>query len=130
MTEKNPCRILVVEDSKTQADIIRHYLTQEGYEVVWVDSPALAFEFLASSSFDIILTDIIMPGMDGYTFCHLLRKDPKYSAIPIIFVTQLSEPADILRGLCCGANNFIIKPVRREQLIREISLVVQKKYTA
>lgn len=130
MTEGHPNRILIVEDSKTQADIIRHYLTQEGYDVVWVDSPALAFEMLASSSFDIILTDIIMPGMDGYTFCHLLRQDPKYSVIPIFFVTQLSEPADILRGLCCGANNFIIKPVRREQLIREVSLVIQKKYSA
>ncbi len=126
MTESLRFRVLVVEDSKTQADIIRHYLTQEGYEAEWVDSPASAFEVLEKTLFDLILTDIVMPGMDGYTFCHLLRKDPRFSTIPIIFVTQLSDPADIIRGLCCGANNFIIKPVRRDQLIREISLVAQR----
>lgn len=126
MTVSQKCRVLIVEDSKTQADIIRHYLTQEGYEAEWVESPASAFLVLDHTPFDLILTDIVMPGMDGYTFCHLLRKDPRFSHIPIIFVTQLSDPTDIIRGLCCGANNFIIKPVRREQLIREISLVAQR----
>ena len=126
MTESRKFRVLIVEDSKTQADIIRHYLTQEGYETEWVDSPASAFEVLDHTFFDLILTDIVMPGMDGYTFCHMLRKDPRFSTIPIIFVTQLSDPADIIRGLCCGANNFIIKPVRRDQLIREISLIAKR----
>ena len=91
-----------------------------------VESPASAFLVLDHTPFDLILTDIVMPGMDGYTFCHLLRKDPRFSHIPIIFVTQLSDPTDIIRGLCCGANNFIIKPVRMEQLIREISLVADR----
>jgi signal transduction histidine kinase len=118
-------RVLIVEDSKTQAEIILYYLDEEGYEAVWVDSPASAFKALSQSPFDLILTDIIMPGMDGYTFCKGLKNNPEYSSIPIIIITQLSNPTDIIKGLCCGANNFIIKPVRREQLIREISILIQ-----
>ncbi|HPK87613.1 MAG TPA: response regulator, partial [Atribacterota bacterium] len=100
-------------------------MDEEGYEAVWVDSPASAFKALSQSPFDLILTDIIMPGMDGYTFCKGLKNNPEYSSIPIIIITQLSNPTDIIKGLCCGANNFIIKPVRREQLIREISILIQ-----
>ncbi len=127
MTESEQFRILVVEDSKTQADIIIHYLLQEGYSTVWADSPHTAFDILSHTPIDLILTDILMPGMDGYEFCHRIKNDPKLSLIPVIFVTQLSDPGDIIKGLCCGANNFIIKPVRKEPLIREVALVVEQK---
>lgn len=122
--------ILVVEDSKTQADLLCYYLTQAGYHAIPVDCPASAFTLLSDSSVDLILTDIIMPGMDGYVFCHTLRNDPKYSSIPIVFVSQLSDPADIIKGLCCGANNFIIKPVRKEQLISEVNNIFSQKMNA
>lgn len=119
-------RILVVEDSRTQAEILCHVLKEEGYEVIWVSSGEDAIGELERVKPHLILTDIIMPGMDGYGLCNTIRKDPRYSHIPVILVTQLSDPKDILKGLCCGANNFVIKPVTREILSKQIKSVLDE----
>lgn len=119
-------RILVVEDSRTQAEILCHILKEMNFEVVWVSSGEDAIHEIEKRRPDLVLTDIIMPGMDGYGLCNTIRRDPRYAKMPIILVTQLSDPKDILKGLCCGANNFIIKPVTREILSKQVKSVLDE----
>lgn len=121
--EKSPC-ILVIEDSKTQAEILCHYLKSAGYKVIWSENAEIALEEMKKSVPDLLLSDILMPGMDGYRLCKTVRDSPEFCHIPIILVSQLSDPVDIIKGLCCGANDFIIKPVKRESILREVAQVL------
>lgn len=100
-------RLLVVEDSPTQAEYIRRILTREGFFVNVTSDGRSAIEAMKETEFDLVISDIIMPGMDGYELCHRIRE---VSKIPIILVTQLYDTLDILRGLAAGADGFIIKP--------------------
>ena len=103
-------KILIVEDSRTQAEYLRHILETEGYRVLMADNGRDALEQISSFLPTLILSDIVMPEMDGYELCHRIKQDPKTAAIPVILVSQLFDPADVIRGLESGADDFIIKP--------------------
>ncbi|PKL63619.1 MAG: hybrid sensor histidine kinase/response regulator [Methanomicrobiales archaeon HGW-Methanomicrobiales-3] len=110
-TEKKPIRkILVVEDSRTQAEYLRHILENEGYRVTLAENGNEALEQIAIDRPSIIFTDIVMPELDGYDLCRRIKADEKTAKIPVILVTQLFDPADVIRGLEAGADDFIIKP--------------------
>jgi two-component system, sensor histidine kinase and response regulator len=106
--------ILVVEDSRTQAEYLSHILKKEWEKCAIAENGRIALEMIAAEKPAIILTDIVMPEMDGYELCRRIRQDPKTKGIPVILVTQLFDPADVLRGLEAGADNFIIKPFEPE----------------
>ena len=101
--------VLVVEDSRTQAELIRHILEKEGYDVALAADGARALQRIADNRPDIVLSDIMMPGMDGYELCRRIKRD--FPDIPVILVTNLFDPADVMRGLASGADSFIVKPV-------------------
>lgn len=128
MTGEKKVSVLVIEDSRTQAEIVCHYLDNAGYIVSWSDNAELALKQMETEVPDIILSDILMPGMDGYSLCKTIRNNPLFSQIPIILISQLSDPLDIMKGLCCGANNFIIKPVKKESLLLEIAQVLENPF--
>lgn len=109
-------RIIVVEDSRTQAEYLGHLLEIEGASVVIAADGAAALDAIRATPPDIVLTDIIMPGMNGYDLCRAIKSDPQTSRIPVILVTQLHDPADVLKGLEVGAENFIVKPYDPEQV--------------
>ncbi|HEX3002092.1 MAG TPA: hybrid sensor histidine kinase/response regulator [Methanoregula sp.] len=109
-------RIVVVEDSRTQAEYLCHLLELEGAGVVAVASGEEALAAIRNQPPDIVLTDIVMPGMDGYELCHTIKADPKTAGIPVILVTQLYDPSDVLKGLVAGAENFVVKPYDPEQV--------------
>jgi CheY-like chemotaxis protein len=113
--------ILIVEDSKTQAEYLGHILKKEGLEFAIAANGNIALEMIAKERPAVILTDIIMPGMDGYEFCRRIRDDPGTVRIPVILVTQLFDPADVLKGLEAGADNFIIKPFEPESVFIRIA---------
>ena len=113
-------RIVVVEDSRTQAEYLCHILEKEGCIVVMAADGSEALGAIHRERPDIVLTDIVMPGIDGYELCRKIKEDPKTKDIPVILVTQLHDPSDVLKGLEAGAENFIVKPYDPEQVYSRI----------
>ncbi len=122
---KNPMKLLVVEDSRTQAEYLRHILENEGYRVVLAANGREALEQIKIDRPTLVLSDIIMPEMDGYELCRRIRSDPLLAAIPVILVTQLFDPVDVIKGLEAGADNFIIKPFEPRHVYSRIQSVLQ-----
>lgn len=107
---KRSVRILIVEDSRTQAEYLRHILEQEGYRVILADNGRDALEQIAAGRPTLVLSDIVMPEMNGYELCRQIKQNPATATIPVILVTQLFDPVDVITGLESGADDFIIKP--------------------
>jgi DNA-binding response OmpR family regulator len=108
--KKSAGTILIVEDSRTQAEYLRAILEEEGYHVVLAMNGCEALEQLAVDRPMMVLTDIVMPDMDGYELCSRIKQDEKSRDIPFILVTRLFDPEDVIKGLASGADDFIIKP--------------------
>jgi DNA-binding response OmpR family regulator len=118
-------KILIVEDNRTQAEYLRFILKKTGYEVHLATNGYEALDIISSIRPDIVLTDIIMPEMDGYQLCKTIKGDNKTSDIPVILVTHLYDPVDVIKGLESGADNFIIKPYDPECIRQRISSTFQ-----
>ncbi|HEX3001521.1 MAG TPA: response regulator [Methanoregula sp.] len=122
---KKTVKILVVEDSRTQAEYLRHILETEGYRVLLAENGRDALENVTSFLPTMILTDIVMPEMDGYELCKRIRQDEKTRGIPVILVSQLFDPADVTRGLECGADDFIVKPYDPDYIRARITGILE-----
>jgi len=109
-------RVLAVEDSHTQAAMLSADLEAAGFEVSLARSGPEALGLLDSESFDLIVSDVIMPGMTGYDLCRRVKDDSRTSDVPVILLTSLTDPLDVVRGLESGADNFLRKPYKSEQL--------------
>jgi len=119
--------ILVVEDSQTQAKQLQVLLKQLGYRIVIAYSVREALFILKEQKPVIIISDILMPDIDGYQFCKLLKSDDKLKDIAVILLTQLSDPREIVKGLACGADDFIVKPYNEEFLLARIHATLALK---
>lgn len=111
---------LVVEDSQTQLIALSRSLDNLGTKVVTATNGKEALEFLKKNKPSIIISDIQMPLMDGYELCSHLKKDPETCGIPVILLTSLSDPMDVIKGIECGADNFLTKPCNEELLFANI----------
>ncbi|HXX92932.1 MAG TPA: response regulator [Planctomycetota bacterium] len=113
--------ILAIDDSKKILDIIKYFLEQEGYTVKAVPDPIEGIKTAKEGGIDLILLDIMMPGMDGYTVCDSLKKDEKTRDIPVIMLTAkaiiLHTPKDFFYGLY----GFLAKPFSKQQLTKVVS---------
>ncbi len=116
--------ILVVEDSPTQAQRLRHILEQQGYSVATVADGRQALEAARRRTPTLIISDVIMPEMDGYELCRRLKADAALADVPIILVTTLADPQDVIRGLECRADNFILKPYDERYLLNRVQFVI------
>jgi two-component system, sensor histidine kinase and response regulator len=121
---ESPRKILVVEDSRTQAEFLRHILENEGYRVSITGNGYEAIGQIAIDRPAIVFTDVVMPEMDGFELCRRIKQDPATAAIPVIIVTQLFDPADVIRGLESGADDFIIKPYEEAHIRARVSTVL------
>lgn len=117
-------RILVVEDSATQAESLRYTLEQKGYEVFVAGNGREALKQIGRIMPAAVISDIIMPEMDGFRLCREMKSDADLKSIPLILLTALSDPKDVLRGLECGADNFITKPYDEDYLLSKIRYVL------
>ncbi|KUK68939.1 MAG: Response regulator containing a CheY-like receiver domain and a GGDEF domain [Methanocalculus sp. 52_23] len=120
----NQTHLLVVEDSPTQAEYIRRILQREGFIVSVASDGRAALEALENDTFDLVISDIIMPGMGGYELCQQIKEK---SSIPVVLVTQLFDPEDIIRGLASGADGFIIKPFDPVSLLDTITNMLESE---
>ena len=115
--------ILIVEDSPTQAKLLRLILEENGYTVDSATNGIKAFECVRIKQPDIIITDIVMPEMDGFALCKALKTDPALKHIPVMLLTSLSDPQDVIKGLQAGADNFLTKPYEDTFLVSCIQYI-------
>jgi PAS domain S-box-containing protein len=122
--ENNQVKILIIVDSPTHAEELRYILENEGYQVMTASNGKDALEVLKGSKPDVIISDIIMPEINGFELCRHIKSDADLSAIPVILLTSLSDPADVISGLQCGADNFIVKPYNQHHLLSRIKQIL------
>ncbi len=121
-------RILIVDDDPMALKMLCRHLESAGHQCVCAASGEEALALL-SPSIDLVLLDIMMPGMDGYSVCRVIRNSPHHAETPVIFITALSSVADRIKAVEAGANDFITKPIdKTEVLIRTSSLLQLKEY--
>jgi signal transduction histidine kinase len=113
--------ILIVEDSPMQAERLRRLIQSVNYNARVAANGRLALEAIRASKPHLVLSDIVMPEMDGYALCRAIKSDADLRDIPVILVTSLTDPKDIIRGIECGADNFIRKPYAEDYLLTRIS---------
>src|SRR5271155_5219892 len=113
-------RILVVDDLLTNVKLLEARLTAEYFDVVTAMSGAEAISICREGDCDVILLDVMMPGMDGFETCRRLKKDPASAHIPVVMVTALDQPSDRVRGLEAGADDFLTKPIPELALIARV----------
>ncbi len=126
MTTGTKYRILVVDDAKLNVDLMCAYLG-DAYDLITAFNGKDALHKVKSELPDLILLDVMMPGMDGYEVCRVIRKEYQIDFIPIILVTALSSKDDQMRGLEVGADDFLTKPVSKFELDRKVSSLLRIK---
>ncbi|MDI9348473.1 MAG: PleD family two-component system response regulator [Candidatus Symbiobacter sp.] len=120
-------RILIVDDVPTNIKLLEAKLQREYYEIIAATSGDQALEMARSQSPDLILLDIMMPGMDGFDVCRQLKLDPACSNIPVVMITALTDLEDRVRGLNAGADDFISKPVNDVPLLSRVRSLIRLK---
>lgn len=121
-------RVLIVEDSPTQAQALRIILESEGFDVEHAGDGHVALERLGHApAFDLVVSDIVMPRMSGYELCRTIKDRPALQSLPVVLVTTLADPMDIIKGLECGADNFVPKPYQPEYLVNRIRALLANR---
>lgn len=117
-------KVLIVEDSHTQAIQLESLLEESGFEVSVAYDGAEGLSFLKEGKPDLVISDILMPEMDGYELCRKIKEDDDLDEIPVLLLTQLNEPEDIIKGLESGADNFVTKPYDPKLLLSQIEYIL------
>ena len=99
--------ILIVDDNPTNLNVLFEYLEESGFEVSVAQSGKSAFEQFDQINPDLVLLDIMMPGIDGLEICRRLKKNPATADIPVIFMTALTDPVDKIKGFLAGGSDYI-----------------------
>ena len=118
-------RILLVEDSPTQAQRAQLILQREGYEVTLAPDGSEGLELALSDQPDLVVTDIVMPNMDGYQMCQEIKTRNETKDIPVVMLTTKGDIMDIIKGLGVGADNFITKPYESTLLVSRIEKIFE-----
>ncbi|MFZ2208380.1 MAG: EAL domain-containing protein [Porticoccaceae bacterium] len=116
--------IVIAEDSPTQAEQLRYLLEERGYAVVAAPDGRQALASIRQRKPALVISDVMMPELDGYGLCKAIKSDPELKDIPVILVTTLSDPQDVIRGLECGADNFIRKPYEERYLLSRVEYLL------
>ena len=124
---ENNIEILIAEDSPTQALLLQKLLENNDYQVTVASNGIQALSLLEDRVPSLVISDIMMPEMNGYELCKAIKDHDELKTIPVILLTTLSEPEDVIKGLECGANHFITKPYEQESLLSSIQYVLINK---
>jgi len=119
--------IFVVDDEEDILELIGHHLTREGFQVMTAANGENAVKAIIQKPPDLILLDLMLPGIDGLEVCRILKKENKTADIPIIMLTAKGEESDIITGLELGADDYITKPFSMKVLIARIHAILRRK---
>ena len=120
-------RVLVVDDILSNVKLLEAKLTAEYFDVVTAFNGVDCLARLAETAPDIVLLDVMMPGMDGFEVCRRIKSNPKIAHVPVVMVTALDQPADRVAGLEAGADDFLTKPVDDAALFARVRSLVRLK---
>jgi len=124
-THNESIDILIVEDSRTQAERLRFLLEQQHYKVTHAVNGREALSILSQKTPSLIISDIVMPEIDGFELCKLVKQDAKFGTIPVVLLTTLSESEHIIHALEVGADYFLTKPCDEEFLLSRVALFLK-----
>ncbi len=116
--------ILIAEDSPTQAEQLKYILEAHEYTVHHALNGQLALDMVRRRKPLMIISDVVMPEMDGYKFCEAIKNDPALREIPFVLLTSLSDPKDVIKGLQSGADNFLTKPYNDKFLMSRVQYIL------
>lgn len=126
-TSESKTDILIVEDSPTQASDIKYLLESYQFTVMIAQNGLEALGWLSNNTPLLVISDIVMPGMNGFDLCEKIKSDKRMKDLPVILLTALTDPEEIVEGLLCGADNFITKPYDKKFLLYNIEIIIQEK---
>ncbi|MGW8309442.1 MAG: twitching motility response regulator PilH [Thiogranum sp.] len=118
-------QILIVDDSPTEAHVLRGILERNGFDVETAENGAEGIALARELRPDLVLMDVVMPGLNGFQATRQLSRDPQTSGIPVIIVTTKDQDTDRVWGLRQGARDFLTKPVSEKTLMEKISVVLE-----
>lgn len=120
-----PKHILIVDDSKTVRNLVAFIMKKEGFKVTTAEDGLDGLEKLyAADTVDLIVSDVNMPRMDGFTFIKTIREQDAYRDIPIIVLSTEGQDKDIETGLTLGANLYMVKPAQPEKMVRNVKMLL------
>ncbi|HAG85824.1 MAG TPA: hypothetical protein DCL61_32965 [Cyanobacteria bacterium UBA12227] len=122
METSEPKQILIVDDHPTNIKVLCDFLIDYGFDILVAKDGETAIKKLQKASPDLILLDVMMPGIDGFETCLRLKASPTTQDIPIIFMTALSDPVDKVKGLTIGGVDYITKPIQQEEVLARINI--------
>lgn len=120
-----PMKILIVDDTPANIDVLRKFMIESGYDISIAPDGNIALKIINNNKPDLILLDVMMPGIDGFEVCQKLKANDDTKNIPIIFVTAKTETEDIVRGFEVGGIDYIAKPFQREEVLSRIKTHLQ-----
>jgi two-component system, cell cycle response regulator len=120
-------RILVVDDIFANVKLLEARLTAEYFSVITAMNGQAALDICAKGDCDLVLLDVMMPGMDGFEVCRKIKSDPRTSHLPVVFVTALDQPSDRVKGLEAGADDFLTKPFNEVALLARVRSLLRLK---
>jgi two-component system alkaline phosphatase synthesis response regulator PhoP len=120
--------ILVVDDNLPNLELIQAYLEDLHCETVPAHDGIEALDAVAKNKPDLVLLDVMMPKMSGFEVCRRLKNNPKTADVPVIMVTALNEYGDIERGIDCGTDDFVSKPVNKLELLTRVRTMLKLKH--
>src|SRR6202051_1394410 len=120
-------RILVVDDIAPNVKLLEARLSAEYFDVLTASNGPDALSMCEEGACDIVLLDVMMPGMDGFEVCRRIKTNPATAHLPVVIVTALDQPADRLRGLEAGADDFLTKPIDEVALVARLRSLARLK---
>ena len=127
MNQKKEYKIMIVDDREINLQVMSNLLKISGFNVIAVENGEMALEKLKNGLPDLILLDVLMPGINGFEICRRLQSSEKTKNIPVIFITSISESKEKITGLKLGAVDYIIKPFKEEELLARINIHIRLK---
>ncbi|HXY55540.1 MAG TPA: response regulator [Nitrospirota bacterium] len=122
----NARKILVVDDEPDLVELVSYNLKKEGFKVFTAPDGEDALEKVRKGQFDLIILDLMLPGIQGVELCRMLRSNPKTEAIPIIMLTARGEVSDRVRGLETGADDYMAKPFSPKELVARVKAILRR----
>jgi DNA-binding response OmpR family regulator len=120
-----PKEILIVDDEPSIVVPIQFLMEQQGYNVIVAENGHDALDLIYKYNPDLVLLDIMLPGIDGYEVCEIVRLNPKLREIKIIFLTAKGREVEIAKGLALGADAYITKPFSNAELVAKVKAVLE-----